>query len=172
MTGASFPSYIPARSMPGSCTGQAISQYYADCYQGGDCSAFNQGGALELCGTCLAPTQLNAATYGPLLKLGEGSLYILETNVAGCEELMGEGDCAPKMQVDFLCEIGACSHNCPLVDSSSYELLFSCLDAAATGTCSGKRAAVACLKSSSNAAACSGSGFQNQFMAVARVFCG
>ncbi len=171
MSGQSYPPYIPARHMAGSCTEQALAQYYTDCYEGNSCSAFVLGGTEELCGACLAPSAVNSSAYGPLLELGSGPLHALEPNVAGCEEILGESSCAPAMQQEFLCEYGACVDNCPISDSSSFNDLFICMSNALAGTCASQHAAAQCIKDAGNVSACIASGFQAQFIAVAKVFC-
>jgi hypothetical protein len=95
----------------------------------------------------------------------------LEINMAGCEEILGEVSCAPAMQQEFLCEYGACVNNCAITDASSFSGLFICMSNALAGACSSKHSAAQCLKDPSNTSACSGSGFQAQFVAVAKVFC-
>jgi hypothetical protein len=172
MTGHKYPSYVPARRMARSCTEQAIQQYFKDCYQGGECSAFNITGSQAQCGTCLAPTELSATAYGPLLRVGTPNAYFYETNVAGCEELMGETSCAPKMQVEFLCEYLSCVDSCPLKDGSGYyDAMYRCMDNARTSQCSQEHTAATCLTNASAAAACSGATFEQQFIAIAKVFC-
>jgi len=171
MNGQAFPPYVPARHMPGSCTNQAITDYYDNCHQLNECSAFMTGGPYETCGTCLQPTPLVASSLGPLLQVGTGSLSTFETNVAGCEEILGEVDCAAKMQIEFLCQYGACANNCPLDDYDSINGLFQCMATALTSQCSNQHAAARCLKSASDVAPCTGSNFQEQFVAVATVFC-
>ena len=171
MNGQTFPAYIPARHMPGSCTEQAITDYYNNCYLSGECAVFMTGGPYETCGACLAPTELTASSLGPLLRVGTGSLPALETNVAGCEEILGEVACAPKMQIEFLCQYVACANNCPLNDYDSFNGLFQCMATAVTSQCASQHTAAQCLKSASDAAPCSGSSFQEQLTAVAKVFC-
>lgn len=166
-----YPPYIPARHMPGSCTDQAIIDYYENCYQYGECSSFMTGGAYETCGACLTPSDLTASSLGPFLTMGHGTLLAIETNVAGCEEILGETACAPKMQIEFLCEYGACAENCPVTDYNSFNGLLQCMATALGSQCVSEHAAAQCLKSASNAGACTGSNFQEQFAAVAKVFC-
>jgi hypothetical protein len=173
MAGYKYPTYVPARHVQHSCTEQAIQQYFTDCYTGGDCSAFGLSGAQAQCGACLTPTELSAAAYGPLLRVGTPNAYIYETNVAGCEELLGETNCAPKMQVEFLCEYLACTDSCPLRDGSGYyDALYRCMTDARTTQCSQEQKAATCLTNTASAAACCGSSFQEQFLAIAKVFCG
>ena len=171
MSGQTYPAYVPARHLRGSCTEQTIVDYYNVCYLLGECAAFMKGGPYEACGACLAPSELTASSLGPLLQVGAGALEALETNVAGCEEILGEVACSAKMQVEFLCQYGACANNCPLTDFASFNGLLQCMTTAITSQCADQHAAAQCLKSASNAAPCSGTSFQEQFSAVAKVFC-
>ena len=171
MSGQAYPPYIPARHLRGSCTEQTILDYYNICYLLGECSAFMKGGPYETCGACLAPSELTASSFGPLLRVGVGALEALETNVAGCEEILGEVACSANMQVEFLCQYGACANSCPVTDSASFDGLLQCMTAAITSQCASQHTAAQCLKNASNAAPCSGSSFQEQFTAVAKVFC-
>lgn len=172
MTGYKYPSYVPARQLKHSCTEQAIRQYYTDCYVGGDCSAFGISGAEAQCGACLTPTELSATSYGPLLRIGNPNAYFYQTNTAGCEELLGETACAPKMQVEFLCEYLACADSCPLNPGSGYyDALYRCMQSAQTSQCSQEKTAATCLTSAANVTACGGNSFEEQFIAIAKVFC-
>ncbi len=173
MSGYGYPAYKPARRLGGSCTEQAAQQYYTACYSNGDCAAFQPGGAQAACGACLAPSSLGAAQYGPLIKLGTDTQYLAQTNVAGCIELMGEPDCAPYMQVAALCEYFACAAGCPITDSASYQAEMNCMTQARGTVCLAAQAAAVCIRDPAHVTACSssGSGFEGQFLAVARVFC-
>ncbi len=171
MTGTSYPPYIPALYTPGACTEQAILQYYTDCYQQGNCSEFTLSGSLALCGGCLTPSTLTASSYGPFLKVGDATQYFFQLNVPGCEQILGERSCAQKMQVEFFCEYWACMNNCASADTTSYVPLFTCMNVAVSSSCASEHAAAQCLTSSADAAACTGSSFQDQFVAVAKVFC-
>lgn len=172
MAGYKYPNYVPARRLSHSCSEQAIQLYFTDCYVGGECSAFGITGTQAPCGACLAPTELSAQTYGPLLRLGTPNAYFYQTNVAGCEDLMGETSCAPKMQVEFLCEYLACEDSCPLNDASGYyDAMYRCMNDARSTQCSQQQAAATCLTNTASAAACSGADFQEQFIAIAKVFC-
>ena len=167
----SYPSYKPARHVTNACTEQAIQKYYAECYATASCAAFESSGSLSQCGACLTPTALSSSSYGPLLKMGTSTAYFYETNVAGCEELVGEVNCAPKMQAEFLCEYYACEDSCPITDNASYNSLFQCMSTAQASSCASLRTAANCLTSSAHVAACSGSTFEAQFLAIAKVFC-
>jgi len=157
--------------MPGSCSEQAIAQYYTDCYEQKNCVDFALSGSLALCGACLTPSTLTESSYGPLLTVGDSAPYFSQINVAGCEEVLGDHNCPAKMQVEFFCEYWACANNCASADTTSYDPLFACMNVAVSGSCAGEHAAAQCLTNSANAAACSGSSFQERFIAVAKVFC-
>jgi hypothetical protein len=171
MSGFSYPTYRPARHLGGSCTAQAVADYYTNCYLNGNCAAFQTGGAQAACGACLAPTDLGASAYGPLLILGSGSNYLYENNMAGCIELEGEADCAARLQVAALCEYYACAASCPITDSASYQLEVQCMMNARSTACSSAENAAVCIRDTAHATACSGGGFEGQFLAVAKVFC-
>ncbi len=172
MAGYQYPGYVPARRLQHSCTLDAIKQYFDECYRGGECAAFEISGAQAQCGACLAPTELNATAYGPLLRVGSPNAYFYDTNVAGCEELLGETACAPKMQVEFLCGYLSCADSCPLNSGSGYyDALFRCMNDAKSSQCNQEHAAAICLTNAANVAACSGNSFEEQFIAIAKVFC-
>jgi len=171
MNGFAYPAYVPARQLRGSCTEQAIRQYYTDCINNDSCAAYLPGGAEAKCGACLNPSELGSQSYGPLLKAGTTWFYFYEVNVSGCQELVGEVECAPKIQVEFLCRFNSCSSNCPLANFADFDPLMQCMNQADTQTCTAENAAANCLKDQNNTYSCWGSGFQSQFLAVARVFC-
>jgi hypothetical protein len=148
-----------------------VQQYYTSCYLAGDCAAFRTGGAQAACGACLAPTDLGASAYGPLLTLGSGSNYLYETNMAGCIELEGEAACAARLQVAALCEYYACAASCPITDSASYQLETQCMMNARSTACSSEQSAAVCITNVAHATACSGGGFEGQFLAIGKVFC-
>ncbi len=172
MAGFVYPAYKPARRQAGSCSEQAIQDFYTTCYSNGDCAAFQPGGARASCGACLGFTPLDASQYGPVVKLGSDAQYLAETNMAGCIELVGEPDCAARMQVAALCEYYACAAGCPLADTSSYQALMDCMAQARATVCTSAQSAAACIRDAAHVSACSGPSFETQFAAVARVFCG
>jgi hypothetical protein len=148
-----------------------VRTYYADCYVAGNCGDFAPGGSKSKCGECLSPTGLDAEAYGPLIRLGSPTGPLDETNMAGCIELMGEGQCAKKMMIATLCEYNSCATNCAVTDSASYQALASCMLDARSSTCSAAEREAVCISSSAHVAACSASGFEAQFVAIATVFC-
>lgn len=171
MSGYVYPAYKPARRLGASCTDVEIQSYYSECYSKGSCAAFQAGGASAACGACLAPSSVDAAEYGPIVRLGGTASPLDITNMAGCIELMGESDCAKPLMVASLCEYYACASNCPATDTASYQAQMNCMSAARTTACSSAYNASVCIREPAHATACSGSGFAGQFLAVARAFC-
>lgn len=171
MSGFAYPGYVPARHLPGSCTEQVIKRYYTDCVTNNQCTSFVPGAADAGCGACLYPTELSAKSYGPLLKIGTSTAFFYQTNIDGCEALIGQTGCAPKMQVDLLCQYNACANNCPLVERAGIQSMQQCMSTAMASQCSAEHAAASCLSDSSAAFACWGSDFQAQFVTIAKVFC-
>jgi hypothetical protein len=172
MTGFSYPSYHAAKHVANACTDAELEAYYSDCYLGGNCNAFKSGGASATCGVCLLPVGLDNDQYGPLLKLGSDTAYLSATNLAGCIELVGEPDCAKKLQIQQLCEYYACESGCnAITDQASYEAIVQCMRDARSGVCKAAADAAVCITSSEHLAACSGSAQKTQFMTVATVFC-
>ncbi|HEY5955073.1 MAG TPA: hypothetical protein VIV60_00920 [Polyangiaceae bacterium] len=171
MTGHSYPPYKPARRLFATCTQADVEDYYANCYVSGACTDFAPGGSRARCGECLATTNVDADSYGPLIRMGTAASPLDETNMAGCIELMGEADCAPKMMVAALCEYSSCASNCTVTDAASYQTLMSCMLDARSTSCSAAERAAVCISNSAHVAACSATGFQAQFIAIAKVFC-
>jgi hypothetical protein len=171
MDGYSYPKYKPARAMPGGCTLTELESYYTDCFRGGNCTAFKSGGKSAQCGSCLAPSELDADSFGPLIKLGSATAYVTSTNLSGCIELQGEPNCAQKIQIAQLCEYHACAESCPIGDQSSYQSQMSCMLSARESACSDEQASAVCIADSAHVAACSAGDLQGQFINVARVMC-
>lgn len=167
MTGHTYPAYVPARRLFGTCTESDAQSYFTNCYQKGSCADFQTGGAKAACGACLKPSAQNETAYGPLIRFGTGASALDQTNMAGCIELVGEADCAKKMMVETLCEYDSCATNC----SGSYQALANCMVDSRNTSCAAAQKAAVCIADSAHVAACSGSGFEGQFMALARVFC-
>lgn len=171
MAGHIYPAYKPARRFIASCTETDVQGYYSECYVKGNCAEFKAGGSKSRCGECLAPTTLDAAAYGPILRLGTAASPMDETNMAGCIELMGEGECAKRLMVAALCEYDSCAESCPANDAATVQSLMSCMMSARSSTCTAAESAAVCITDSAHVAACSASGFEGQFLAIARVFC-
>lgn len=171
MTGYSYPSYHSAKRVASACTDAQIEAYYSDCFTSGNCTAFKSGGASASCGACLLPTSLDSASYGPLLKLGDEVAYLSATNLAGCIELVGEPECAKKIQIAQLCEYYACASSCKITDEASYQAEIQCMTAARNGVCEAAEDAAVCITSSAHVAACSGASLKTQFVVTATVFC-
>ncbi|HMA95825.1 MAG TPA: hypothetical protein VKP30_24220 [Polyangiaceae bacterium] len=166
-----YPTYKPARRLGASCSEAEIQNYYDACYSKGNCADFQPNGKSAACGTCLAPSAVDAAEYGPIIRLGGTSSPLDITNMAGCIELMGESDCAKPLMVASLCDYYACASNCSATDSASYQALMTCMTTARSTACTGAQSASVCIRDPAHAAACSGSGFAGQFLAIARAFC-
>jgi hypothetical protein len=164
MTDYPYPAYVAARYLPGSCTDEQAGDYFDDCVMSGNCTAYEAGGELGQCGACLEVTPREAEAYGPLLSLGEKG--VLETNVAGCVEILGEKPCAPKLQVAALCESFACQSGC--ADAQAETM---CMMSARSSSCDAVHEQTSCITTAENVQACSGTDFRGQFLAVARVFC-
>lgn len=171
MSQFAYPSYRPARRAKGSCSEAEVEKYYNECYATGSCSAFQPGGANAVCGACLAPSKLEDAEYGPILRLGPINAPMDITNMAGCIELLGEASCAKPMHEAALCEYFSCADNCPNTTAGEYQAEMNCMSAARTTACSAVGQKAVCISDPAHATECSGSGFANQFKAIARVFC-
>ncbi len=168
MSGWVPPAYVPARAAETVCTEAAIRQYVVDCLNGTDCSPFESGGEYAACGECLTATPVGEAEYGPLVLSGS----LRETNVAGCIELLGEGDCAVHMQAKSTCEREACLDNCPVTDTQSLTLYQQCKQEASSGVCDSYRQEAVCISDPAHSQACSGGTFEDGLVAVGTVFCG
>lgn len=171
MSNFSYPAYHSAKRIAMACSDPEVENYYTDCFTGGNCSAFRAGGASASCGQCLLPASLASDTYGPLLKLGSETAYLSATNLAGCIELVGEPECAKKIQIAQICEYEACKDSCPITDQASYQAQMNCMMAARDGVCAQVQKNAVCITSSAHVAACSGASLKVQFQAVATVFC-
>lgn len=171
MTNYAYPPYKPARRATASCTDAEVEKYYTECYSTGACTVFQPGGASATCGECLKPSAPEDAAYGPMLRLGPANAPMSITNMAGCVELLGEVACAKPMMVASLCEYYACADNCPNTTAQEYQAEMDCMSQARTSTCSAVASQTVCISDPAHAATCSGSGFANQFKAIARVFC-
>jgi len=171
MSGFTPPAYVPARDLGGSCTEAQISDYYTACFTGGNCAAYQTGGAAKACGDCLSASTLGSASYGPLLVYGSSTFPVVETNTGGCIELLGEAACGQKIQAAQMCEQSACASNCPVTDQASYNAFTTCKVLARSGTCAPFESAAVCIMDPAHSTACGGIDFQNLFLNMARVFC-
>jgi hypothetical protein len=162
------PPYVPARAAVQVCTEATIRQYFTDCMEGADCSAFQPGGEHAACGECMTATPVGEAQYGPLVLSG----IVRETNLAGCIELMGEEDCPVHLQAQSVCEREACSDNCPVTDAASLTLYQQCQQDARYGVCDSYRQAAVCIAELTHREACTGDSFEDALVATGMVFCG
>jgi hypothetical protein len=165
------PAYTPARPAADVCTDEEIRNYYSQCLLKGDCEDFEDEGASAACGTCMTPTALGAAAYGPVLltKDDDGSKF-WNSNVPGCVELVGNAKCAAKMQTADRCASEACS-SC-LANTTDYAPYDACLAAARKGACAQYVKGTNCITDPSHLIQCRGSTFEQLVGALGKVFCG
>jgi hypothetical protein len=155
---------VPARPAQSVCTSTQIGDYFSNSCQFGGCVEYEAGGALEACGQCLSPSDVDDAAYGPVIRVAVGSATLVETNSAGCVELAGQVDCAASFQARDACLREACLRTC----SPGERLFGTCMDDARTSSCAAYASPGACLLLAT-AEACSG---DDVFALVATVFCG
>ncbi len=163
------PAYVPARTQSSACTEELVEQYFENDCQAGGCEEFEDGGEHEACGTCLAPSALDDSERGPVLTFRENSVSSFETNAAGCVELMGDEDCAAKLQALDDCTREACRASCEITDSASHAAYSTCREEARTGECAEQQAAAICL--SNDAATACGGKPGDLFVSLGKVFC-
>jgi hypothetical protein len=173
------PKWVPPKAPAQACTAAQISSY-ADCVASGDpasgaCAAWSgDAGPNGTCLSCLAPSALNDAAWGPLVLFGTSELQL---NVPGCLALVlhdtGSG-CAGSYQALYECEAQACYANC---QGSSSAALLSCTSAADNGGCSAYLSPAACAGDAGPGTAdCIGTAmmmttFAERFTAIAQKFC-
>ncbi len=167
MSSWTAPPYVPARAATVACTDTLIEQYYADSCQFGGCPAFEEGGQNADCGACLAPSELDASEFGPVLALLVGTLQSSELNGPGCVELKGQLDCAIRTWEYDECTRQACLPTCNPSTSSEYDLYSACRRTARTTSCASYAQAALCLNEETSTA-CGG---QDIWQAIGRVFC-
>jgi hypothetical protein len=169
---------------PTACTAALIADFYASCLgpmaSAAACDASwgnNQDATHQTCQSCLV-TPVTAATWGAVVQFGSGATVSL--NVGGCIELLdanatGGVACATSVQQADECEHKACDATCPVTDDASFADWKACIAAASAGACAAYTAAAGCARSELDAgpaARCiSGAAFQDQFTAIASVFC-
>jgi hypothetical protein len=172
---------------PSACTVLLLNDYYTSCLgpQASATTCDQAWGAGEdtqhaTCQSCIL-TQSSATKWGALVDYslggdaGEGG--IVSVNVAGCIEILDPSQlpCAESVQQADECEHAACDAVCPVNDAASFANWEACVNASANGECLTYATSAQCEsgEDSGPAAACvTGSDFQDQFMAVATVFCG
>ncbi len=163
------PPYVPANPAQDVCTSEQVARFHDDCLLGDDCAAFELGGDDAACGGCLWPSGLDENRYGPVLEANPRPFYRWETNHPGCVELLGEVDCARKIQAAQACAREACVHTC---DSPATPEYTACVDAARSGACQEYEADAVCILSQAVADQCAGGGFETMVSALGAVFCG
>ena len=172
---------------PSACDGPLLNDYFASCL-GPDASpeTCNQGwGAGEdpahaTCQNCLV-TAASSSVWGPLVDYGTGADGgaggTVSVNVAGCVEILDPSQltCVMSVQQADECQHAACDPVCPVSDSTSFASWQSCIGAAAAGECTGYLQSASCVngEDAGPAATCvTGQTFQDEFFAIAHVFCG
>jgi hypothetical protein len=172
---------------PSACNALLMNDYYASCL-GASSSAdvCNQSwGAGEdtahaTCQTCIL-TPSSSMAWGPLVDYGTGgdggAGGTVAINVAGCVELLDPSQlsCAMSVQLADECQHEACDPGCPVSDITSFDNWQACITASAQGVCLSYLESAACVNAedAGPAAACvSGQTFQDEFFAVATLFCG
>ena len=172
---------------PSACDANLLNDYFASCL-GPNASpeTCNQGwGAGEdpahaTCQNCLV-TAASSSVWGPLVDYGTGADGgaggTVSVNVAGCVEILDPSQltCVASVQQADECQHAACDPGCPVRDSASFADWQACIGAAAAGECAGYLQSAACVngEDAGPAAPCvAGQTFQDQFFAIARVFCG
>ncbi len=166
------PAYVPARH-DAACTSAEIAAYYDACLFGANCADYEPGGPSADCGACLEPSSPTDDTWGPVLLTRPPPFYVYDSNAGGCIELVGEPECAAKIQAADACARAACDEPCSEDGSLVYEAYQACTQTARRTVCEDRQAAAVCIMDADHAAACSGSGgFETLFVALAEVFCG
>ena len=100
--------YVPPRAPGVVCTEELVDTHWSECVLGGNCAAFEGGGAYEECGACLAVSELSDTQYGPYLRIGDR--YV--PNVGGCLDISNDlplgSTCARSRQLMDLCLLTSC----------------------------------------------------------------
>jgi hypothetical protein len=182
------PPYHPAQARePTACSALLLNDFYQSCLGPASSNDACQQGwgagadtAHQTCESCLL-TPTSASAWGPLVSYGAagdaGTGGTVSVNVAGCVEILdpSQVSCATAVQQADECQHQACDATCPVTDSTSFGDWQACVAAAAQGECSGHLQAAACVngEDAGPAAACvDGQSFEDQFLAIATVFCG
>jgi hypothetical protein len=181
LAGWQAPAYRHAQMrQPAACTAQLITDFYDACLGASSSqSACNQSWgsgedtAHATCQNCLV-TQSSAMLWGPLVDFGN----TVSINVAGCIELLDPAQvaCATAAQQADACQHQACDASCPVTTASSFADWKACIVAASSGECMSYLQAASCLNTEADggaAASCvTGMTFEDQYLAIAKVFCG
>jgi hypothetical protein len=164
-------SYVHASQPKSDCGADSVLLLYNACFgesaSVASCSAFRT--LNEACYAC-AVTPSTASSYGPIINYTS----FVETNLAGCVELVEEGalTCAGPVQALAECQLAACQTNCPVTDTATLNAFSACTEAADTGGCQAYNAAASCLAVESGPLAiCDSSDFRHFFFSVVPLFC-
>jgi hypothetical protein len=116
----------------------------------------------------------NAGTWGPLVSFGS----TVSLNVAGCIELLDPGAagvaCATSVQQADECEHQACDAKCPVTDDASFADWRACVSASGSSVCAAYSGPAVCAQRDAGPAlrCVNGTTFEEQYTAIAAVFCG
>ncbi len=155
------------------CTAADLDKFRSYCL-GSDASACAKAVSTD-CAKCIA-TDEAADVYGAVI-VHKGWV---ELNLPGCvANAMGDPTgvrCAGAMQAIDMCELAACSANCPVTSDVTLTLLDDCRTKVDIGQCSGLVADANCTKGLSDAgpdvAACfAGQTFAESYTTIAGMFC-
>jgi hypothetical protein len=174
-------------TQPSACNELLLNDYYASCL--GPSSSQNacdqswgagEDPAHATCQTCIL-TPASASVWGPLVDYGTGgdggAGGTVSVNVAGCVEILDPSQltCAMSVQLADECQHAACDPGCPVSDTASFADWQACIAASAQGGCLAYLQSAACVNAedAGPAAACvTGQTFEDEFLAIAAVFCG
>jgi hypothetical protein len=172
---------------PSACNALLLNDYYASCL-GPNASqdvcnqtwGAGEDAAHATCQSCIV-TPSSASHWGALVDYGTGgdggAGGTVSINVAGCVEILDPAQltCAMSVQLADECQHTACDPGCPVSDMASFADWQACISASAQGVCLGYLQSASCVNSedAGPASLCvTGQAFQDEFMAIATVFCG
>lgn len=179
------PPYRHAQArQPSACSALLVIDFYQSCLgptaTNDGCNqtwGTGQDAAHQTCQTCLV-TASSDTLWGPLVDYG----MTVSINVAGCIELLDPSQlaCSGLVQLADVCQHQACDAACPVspTDPASFGDWQACVASTGQtgqGECNAYLASAACAEAedAGPAAACvTGKTFQDDFVAVASVFCG
>lgn len=162
-----------AKFYQGACAPADLDKFRAGCL-GSDASGCAKAVSPD-CAKCIA-TDEAADIYGAVI-VHKGWV---ELNIPGCVA-NGMGDptgvrCAGAMQAVAMCELAACSANCPVTSNATLTLLSACRAAADKGQCNPLSTDAKCAQGLTDAGpvvdACfSGTTFAEAYATIAGLFC-
>ena len=182
------PAYHHAQApQPTACNALLLNDYYTSCLgpTATTDSCDQSWGAGEdvahaTCQSCIV-TGSAATKWGALVDYGTGADGgaggTVSVNVAGCVELLdpSQEPCAVEVQEADECQHAACDPECPVSDGPSFANWQACIQASGLGECQGYLQSAACVngEDAGPAAVCvTGETFEDEFLAIATVFCG